>query len=482
MPVEGYANIKSRRSPQGECYHQPRTDPHHPLRYEKLHLMRHIMIRPMGTTIGGHLSKSSMQSRFLVPRRFFSSATGHICRHAAASEMHNDFYNGASVPNRILTEPRIVPNSTIFVAMSSGVDSSTCAALLARKYPGQVHGVYMCNWQATSKCTEAEWNDVQNVGHHLKIPVERINFEKDYWTDVFEPMIDMYGKGLTPNPDVSCNRHIKFGAMIDYLAKRMGTEPWKLATGHYCRVAEVGDSGHFHLMRPKYKQKDQSYYLSTIRPEALSKIIFPLSDFTKPEVREMAKTMHIPTAEKPDSQGLCFVSQDQRQFKKFLAEYLLPSSGNIVTETGKIVGEHQGLWTATIGQRSGVSMPQADPSMKGVWYVSDKHIDKNEIVIVPGKDHPSIYSVGAISNNFSWLGTDVDFTKDIQAQYRSLQECEPVEVKCSGPLDSNQPMTVSVTFSRPRRAVAPGQSLVLYQGDRVVGSGIIDSTIRNLHS
>lgn len=431
-------------------------------------------------TICGRMLKSSNAMRFRASRRLFSSATGHIGYGANAT--NNDLYNNLSASNKILREPRIQPNTTIFVAMSSGVDSSTCAALLSKKYPGQVNGIYMCNWQATSKCTEAEWNDVQTVGDHLSIPVERVNFEKDYWTDVFEPMIDMYGKGLTPNPDVSCNRHIKFGAMIDYLEKRMGSKPWKLATGHYCRVAEVKDTDIFHLMRPKYKQKDQSYYLSTIRPKALSKIIFPLSEFTKPEVREMAKSMQIPTAEKPDSQGLCFVSQDQRQFKKFLAEYLLPSSGNIVTEDGKVVGEHQGLWTATIGQRSGVSMPQANPLMKGVWYVSDKRIAQNELVIVPGKDHPSIYSVGATSNDFRWLGTDVDLTKGIQAQYRSLQESEPVKVKCSGPLDSERSFTVSVIFSRARRAVAPGQSLVLYQGDRVLGSGIISSTIPNSHS
>jgi tRNA (5-methylaminomethyl-2-thiouridylate)-methyltransferase len=368
----------------------------------------------------------------------------------------------------------------IFVAMSSGVDSSTTAALLAQEYPGQVAGVYMRNWSATAKCTEAEWNDVQKVCDTLKIPCQQVNFEPDYWTEVFEPMIQLYRSGLTPNPDVGCNRHIKFGSLVRHLESQT-TGNWWLATGHYAKVAQTSH-GTMHLLRPKDLSKDQSYYLSTIMPNTLSRILFPLAQYKKPEVRELARKFHLPTASKPDSQGLCFVSQEHNNFRNFLAEYVEPAPGDVVTENGRVVGKHDGIWHATIGQRSGVSMPQGDAECKGVWYISDKNIEKNQLVIVRGANHPSLFFSGASSSKFRWLGPDIDLSDigSLRAQYRSLQDYgNPIRsLDCSNHPGVDSVSTVKIEFENPVRAVAPGQYLVVYQGDRVVGSGMIDDTWR----
>lgn len=361
--------------------------------------------------------------------------------------------------------------------------------MLSEQYPGRVRGLYMCNWTSTAKCVEGEWNEVQKICSMIGIPSLRVNFEKDYWTDVFEPMLKYYSQGLTPNPDVSCNRYIKFGSLVDHLNKlhnfsKEEKDDWWLATGHYARIAEAEENSstpdHLALMRPKDRGKDQSYYLSTIKPGVLNRVFFPLADYTKKEVRAMAESRFAlgATASKPDSQGLCFVSQDQNTFREFLNDYVNPEPGKIVTTNGEVVGEHMGLWHATIGQRSGVSLPQGSPAYKGVWYVCDKNIARNEIVICRGVDNPALYMKGATSGDFEWLVTDIHEAIDpsnLYAQYRSLQDpCKVVNFDVSGPSNKH----VSVTFDTPTRAIAPGQYLVLYSGDRVLGSGMVNNVIR----
>lgn len=381
-------------------------------------------------------------------------------------------------PHPSISEPFAYPQSTpksndeIVVAMSSGVDSSVTAALLTEKYgPENVRGIYMANWSQTAKCTEGEWNDVQKVCSQLKISCERVNFEKEYWSDVFSPMIDMYQRGLTPNPDLGCNRYIKFGKMIEHLSMRFKNlqKKWWLATGHYARV-ELTEGGQCNLLKAFDANKDQSYYLASIPRSVLSNVLMPLGHYTKPQVRELARTFKLCTSEKPDSVGLCFVSPDHTKFRHFLDEYIPPNPGSIITEDGKIWGQHQGLWHATIGQKLGISMPQGDPNYKGVWFVSEKRVDSNELVIVKGGNNESLFKNKIDVLDWEWFGEEpsLSMQQEYLIQYRSLQE--PVAIKSFDVFPGGK---LLCEVQSPQRAMAPGQNLVLYLGNKVVGSGVI---------
>lgn len=364
----------------------------------------------------------------------------------------------------------------IIVAMSSGVDSSVCAALFAEKY-SNVKGIYMANWSQTAKCTEADWNDVQKVCRQLNIPCERVNFEKEYWNDVFQPMVQMYEQGLTPNPDLGCNRHVKFGRLAEYLEKKYsGKRKWWLVTGHYARVMNFTEKEEFHLLRAFYKPKDQSYYLSNISRAILPRVLMPIGHLTKPKVRELAHKFGLHTASKPDSQGLCFVSQDENKFKTFLDEYIQPKPGNIVTEDGKIWGQHQGLWHGTIGQKLGISMPQGDPIYKGIWFISEKRLDTNELVIVKGTKNEKLFKSNIRVENWEWMTDDIKSiiqrapSGQLDVQYRSLQL--PFRINSLAEHDN----IVEINLTKPARAMAPGQAVVLYDGNQVLGSGILTQT------
>lgn len=360
-------------------------------------------------------------------------------------------------------------NDDIIVAMSSGVDSSVAAALYASKYKN-VRGIYMANWSQTAKCTEAEWNDVQKVCLHLKIPCERVNFEKEYWSDVFMPMIDMYERGLTPNPDLGCNKYIKFGTMVEHLARRQRERQntWWLVTGHYSRVCHEPPRG-ARLLKAYDANKDQSYYLASIRASVLEKVLMPLGHYTKPQVRHMARAFGLHTAAKPDSVGLCFVSPDHTKFRHFLDEYIPPNPGNIITADGQVWGRHRGLWHATIGQKLGISMPQGDARYKGTWFVAEKRVRTNELVIVRGRDHPALFHQNVVAEQWAFFGLQhVLLMTALCMQYRSLQA--PIAVE-SFTVDA--PGTVLIRLREKQRAMAPGQNIVLYNGLEVVGSGVI---------
>lgn len=369
-------------------------------------------------------------------------------------------------------EPDI--NDEIIIAMSSGVDSSVAAAIYASKYPN-VRGVYMANWSQTAQCTENDWNDVKKVCEHLKIPCERVNFEREYWTQVFQPMILLYENGQTPNPDVGCNKHVKFGKMVEYLSRKfedLNDRKWWLVTGHYSRVMYHTPSEEYHLLRGHSQGKDQSYYLSNISSTVLQHVLLPIGHYVKPDVRKLAIEYGLHVASKPDSQGLCFVSQDQKNFRQFLQEYITPKPGNIVTKDGKVWGQHMGLWHATIGQKSSISMPQGDPEYKGVWFVSEKRIQKNELVIVNGRDNPKLYKSKIEVKNWQWIGVqDIDNLKDLHLQYRSLQT--PLRVKT---ITLGENGNYHIDLVNSARAMAPGQNIVLYKENQVLGSGIIERT------
>lgn len=365
------------------------------------------------------------------------------------------------------------PKDRIIVAMSSGVDSSVAASLY--KDHQNVIGIYMANWQKNAKCNEEEWNMVKQVAGQLDIPCERVNFEKEYWQQVFQPMIENYSEGLTPNPDLNCNRFIKFGLLLEYLNKKYADERYWLVTGHYSRILYDPESQEFDLFRAKYAPKDQSYYLSSIDKLAMSKILLPIGNLTKPRVREIALDLNLINKDKPDSMGLCFISQEEKKFDKFLNEYIQPQPGNIVTEDGKVWGKHNGLWYGTIGQKAKISMPQGDPQYKGTWFISEKRYDTNELVIVRGNDNPKLFKKIIQVGDFVWkadpnkvLGGD---TSHLTIQYRSLQA--PIAVKTI----ENDSQTLTLELTEPQRAMAPGQNIVIYEGDRVLGSGILTNTV-----
>lgn len=350
--------------------------------------------------------------------------------------------------------------------MSSGVDSSVAASLY-KDYPN-VMGIYMANWQRNAKCNEEEWKTVNQVCDQLGIPCERVNFEKEYWQQVFNPMIENYSSGLTPNPDLDCNKYIKFGELIHHLDHQYNKDYW-LVTGHYSRIME-GRNG-LELLRSVYGQKDQSYYLSSINKYVLSKILLPIGHMTKPQVREIANDLDLVNKDKPDSMGLCFVSQDEKKFDKFLDDYIEPKPGNIITEDGKIWGQHNGLWYGTIGQKSKISMPQGDPKYKGTWFISEKRYDTNELVIVKGTNNPALYKNKIKIGKFTWLQPPEPYlTGKFTIQYRSLQS--PIEVDT---LEEGGDF-VNIKLVNHQRAMAPGQNIVVYDGERVLGSGVLLAT------
>ena len=375
----------------------------------------------------------------------------------------------------IQAEPSI--DDEIVVAMSSGVDSSVCAALYAQKFP-KVRGVYMANWTQSAKCLESDWKDVQRVCSQVGIPCERLNFEKEYWHDVFQPMIQGYEKGLTPNPDLQCNRHIKFGLLVEYMRRKFGDlHNWWLVTGHYARIMMHKPSGEYHLLRGYSNQKDQAYYLANVSSSIFPKILMPIGHMEKPDVRKIAEKYNLTTAKKPDSQGLCFVSQENRHFRDFLNEFIPPNPGNIITEDGTVWGRHQGLWHGTIGQRLGISMPQGDHKYKGVWFVSEKRLSSNEIVIVKGSNNEKLFQNCLKVMRWHWINGEPNELKillasqQITLQYRSLQE--PALVKALKSLSDD---TCHIELNEKVKAMAPGQNIVLYRGERILGAGILAKT------
>ena len=417
-------------------------------------------------------------------------------------------------PEENYIQPTPGPDDRIIIAMSSGVDSSLCAALYASKYKN-VHGIYMANWRQSSQCTERDWRDVQTVCKQLGISCERINLELEYWQNVFQPMIDGYAKGLTPNPDVGCNRYVKFGRLCEIMEERYGNEKgkWWLVTGHYARVmkkivkepslahenvdtnivkqtptptndADLKANEEYHLLRGLSTRKDQSYYLSTISPLILPHLLLPLGHQLKSQTRQLAQNYKLHTSQKPDLQGLCFVEpSNHSNFRDFLAEYIEPNPGNIVTTDGKVWGKHKGLWHATIGQKSSVLMPQGDPQYKGVWFVAKKNVAKNEIVIVRGHDNPLLFSQVVTLDTCEWVyeWEKIQQLKEegaVSFQFSSLSKA--ILVKRITVLGNKQfGKQLKIELIEPVRAVAPGQQGVLYRGNQVLGSGMIVKTERS---
>lgn len=357
-------------------------------------------------------------------------------------------------------------DTRVIVGMSGGVDSSV-AALLLKEQGYDVIGIFMKNWDDTDEngiCTATEdYNDVIRVCNQIGIPYYAVNFEKEYWDKVFTYFLDEYKAGRTPNPDVMCNKEIKFKAFLDH-AMKLGAD--YLATGHYARVETK--NGEVKMLRGIDNNKDQTYFLNQLSQSQLEKVLFPLGAMDKKEVREIAKRAGLATATKKDSTGICFIGE--RNFKEFLSQYLPAQTGKMETLDGQYMGTHEGLMYYTIGQRHGLGIGGSGEP----WFVVGKDLAKNILYVEQGFDHPTLYSDSIKAIQVNWISDKekpIEFT--CTAKFRYRQPDVPVTVQILPNCE------VNVIFSEPVRAVTPGQAVVFYQGDECLGGATIDQIFKN---
>ncbi len=354
----------------------------------------------------------------------------------------------------------------ITVGMSGGVDSSVAALLLQRE-GHEVSGVFMDNWEdrdPDSGChADVDRKDALAVCARLGIPFHSTSFAAEYRARVFAQFLDEYRAGRTPNPDVLCNREIKFGCFLA-AARDAGAE--KLATGHYARVART--RGRFRLLRARDQSKDQTYFLHTLDQQQLAAARFPLGDLLKREVREMAAEAGLPVAAKKDSTGICFIGE--RDFRSFLAGYLPAQPGEIRTARGEAVGEHAGAMFYTPGQRSGLHIGGRADGSGEAWYVVGKDVGANVVYVDQGHDSPWLQSRTLVAGDVHWIaGVPPAVAFECTAMTRYRQSPRPCRVEVDG-------ATCKVRFDAPQRAVAPGQSVVFYRGEECLGGGVIEAT------
>jgi tRNA-specific 2-thiouridylase len=341
---------------------------------------------------------------------------------------------------------------TVIVGMSGGVDSSV-SALLLKNQGYKVIGLFMKNWEdvGTGECSAArEYEDVVRVCEKLDIPYYSVNFVQEYRESVFTQFLEDYKAGLTPNPDVLCNREIKFKVFLDK-AMHLGGD--FLATGHYCRLDEK-----HRLLKGIDPDKDQSYFLHTVKKEAFEKVLFPIGHLHKKEVRALAKEHGLATAEKKDSTGICFIGK--RDFKPFLSQYIAFHPGYFETLDGTIVGKHDGSAFYTIGQRKGMGLGGEGDA----WYVIGKDLTRNVVFVERGANHPALFSQSLITRNLTWVAAPPpNYPFRCSAKIRYRQQDTPCTLFADG----------KVEFDVPQRAITPGQSIVFYQGEECLGGGII---------
>ena len=366
-----------------------------------------------------------------------------------------------------MSAPRVI------VGVSGGEDSSVAALRLVQQGEA-VAGLFMQNWadDGTGECrAEDDRRDAVAVCGRLGIPVHFRDFSAEYWQGVFEHFLAEYAAGRTPNPDVLCNREVKFKHFLD-AARELGAE--KIATGHYARVGETG--GRWRLLRGMDRGKDQSYFLHQLGQAQLSATLFPIGELQKPDLRRIAREAGLPTHDKKDSTGICFIGE--RPFREFLGRYLQHKPGPIKLDNGQTVGEHVGLSFYTLGQRKGIgigglkSHKNADGTSEP-WFVARKDIATNTLYIVQGHDHPWLLSEKLGAGQASWIAGEppgvADTSRALSAKTRYRQADVPCTVTPEG-LDR-----FTLDFTDPQWAVTPGQSAVLYDGDVCLGGGIIDT-------
>ncbi len=354
---------------------------------------------------------------------------------------------------------------TVVVGMSGGVDSAVSAHLL-KQQGKNVIAVFMVNWEEENDgvCTsEADYEDVKRVCAKIGIPYYTVNYAKEYYDRVFEYFLKEYSEGRTPNPDVLCNREIKFGPFLEF-ANRIGAQ--KIATGHYAKVVEK--DGKFYLYKSKDKNKDQSYFLNQLSQKQLGSVIFPLAEIEKTEVRKIAAELDLSNAKKKDSTGVCFIGE--RNFRNFLKNFLPAKPGLIKTTSGEVVGEHEGLMYYTLGQRRGLNIGGKAGGNGGRWFVLEKDLKNNVLVVSQGEDD-LLFSDGLYAKEFNWIPEiPKDKTFSCFAKFRYRQPDQKVVVTI---LDDNR---IKVDFDQKQRAITPGQFVVLYgEDERCYGGGVIES-------